>query len=101
MILGNSDAAAASMLSVSRSLITKIRNRKLSITTITAKGLAANLAAAWPLMMDQIPPTLGDDWRKMPSEEELAWAEAAIADTEVPELMAVGYAALEFNEAAE
>ena len=69
------DADAASMLSVSRSLITKIRNRKLSITTITAKGLAANLAAAWPLMMDQIPPTLGDDWLEMAVDEELEFVD--------------------------
>jgi hypothetical protein len=77
MILGNSDAAAASMLSVSRSLITK--NRKLSITRVTAKGLAENLEAAWPLMMDEMPPTLGDDWLEMAADEELEFVEDAEA----------------------
>jgi hypothetical protein len=101
MIYGMTDAAAASMLSVSRSLITKIKNGKLSITTITAKGLAENLEAAWPLMMDEMPPTLGDDWAEVASEEELASAEAAITDSEVPEPRTVGYGALEFEEAAE
>jgi hypothetical protein len=77
MIHGMTDAAAASMLSVSRSLITKIKNRKQSITTITARGLAENLEAAWPLMMDQTPPTLGDDWPEMPPDWELEFVEDA------------------------
>jgi hypothetical protein len=77
MIHGMTDAAAASMLSVSRSLITKIKNRKLKITRVTAKGLAESLEAAWPLMMDQTPPMLGDDWMEMWSEEELEFADDA------------------------
>ena len=71
MIHGMTDTTAASMLSVSRSLITKIKNRKLSITRVTAKGLAESLKAAWHSMMDEMPATLGDDWEEMPSEEEL------------------------------
>jgi plasmid maintenance system antidote protein VapI len=77
LIHGMTDTAAASMLSVSRSLITKIKNRKLSITRVTAKGLAENLEAAWPLMMDEVPPTLGDDWLEMPAEWELEFVEDA------------------------
>ena len=77
MIYGMTDTAAASMLSVSRSLITKIKNRKLSITRITAKRLVENLEAAWPLMMDEMPPTLDDDWLEMPPNpnEELEFVE--------------------------
>jgi hypothetical protein len=97
MINGMTDAAAASMLSVSRSLITKIKNRKLSITRITAKGLAENLEAAWLLMMDEIPATLGDDW----PEEELIPVQAAIVDTEVLEISKVDDETVKFEEAAE
>ena len=82
LIQGMTDSAAADMLSVSRSLITKIKNRKLSITAITARGLAENLEAAWPLMMDQTPPTLGDDWPEMDSEEGLIAAPATMSTQE-------------------
>jgi hypothetical protein len=75
MTHGMTDTAAASMLSVSRSLITKIKNRKLNITRITAKGLAEKLEAAWHLMMDETPPTLGDDWEEMLAAEELEFVE--------------------------
>ena len=85
------------MVSVSRSLITKIKNRKLSITRITAKGLAENLEAAWLLMMDEIPATLGDDW----PEEELIPVQAAIVDTEVLEISKVDDETVKFEEAAE
>ena len=36
------------------------------ITRITAKVLAEDLEAAWHLMMDETPATLGDDWAEMP-----------------------------------
>jgi hypothetical protein len=75
MIQGMTDAAAASMLSVSRSLITKIKNRKLSITAITAKGLAENLEAAWHWMMDEMPATPDDNWLEMRAELELEFVE--------------------------
>ena len=63
------------MLSVSRSLITKIKNRKLSITTIKAKGLAENPEAAWHSMMDEMPATLDDNWLEMRAEQELEFVE--------------------------
>lgn len=95
MIYGMTDTAAASMLSVSRSLITKIKNGKLNITRVTAKGLAENLEAAWLLMMDEMPATLGDNWPEMPSEEELIPAQAATVDAGIPELTEVDDEAVE------
>jgi Helix-turn-helix len=62
MLLGKTDAAAAEMLSMSQSQVTRIKNGKASITQITAKSLVESIEGAWHRMMDETPATLGDDW---------------------------------------
>jgi hypothetical protein len=62
MLLGKTDAAAAEMLSMSQSQVTRIKNGRLSITRITAQSLAQSIEGAWHRMMDETPATLGDDW---------------------------------------
>jgi hypothetical protein len=59
LLYRRTDTAAAEMLNLSQSQVTRIKNGKLSITRITAKMLAEDLEAAWHLMMDETPATIG------------------------------------------
>jgi hypothetical protein len=63
---GKTDTAAAEMLSMSQSQVTRIKNGKACITQIMAKSLAESLVGAWYRMMEETPATLGDDWAEMP-----------------------------------
>jgi hypothetical protein len=83
LLYGRTDTAAAEMLNLSQSQVTRIKNGKLSITRITAKVLSEDLEAAWHLMMDKAAATAAlSDWPEMPIAEDLE------LDTEASEINA-------------
>jgi hypothetical protein len=55
LLHGKTDTAAAEMFSMSQSQVTRIKNRKLIITRVTARSLAERLEGAWYRMMAEAP----------------------------------------------